>query len=127
MIFATPLALGSAIYTAYFMTPGLRGWIKPSIELIAAMPTVILGFLGALWLAPLIEQHLFGTLITLLALPRAHAGPGMALNSSGAAPLAPAGSPRPYSCCPGQRALRALQHRSSPESSLFEQSFRPLA
>lgn len=69
MLFATPLALGSAIYTAYFMTPTLRSWIKPSIELIAALPTVILGFLGALWLAPLVERHLFATLLTLLSLP----------------------------------------------------------
>ncbi|MEE3109814.1 MAG: ABC transporter permease subunit, partial [Pseudomonadota bacterium] len=127
MIFATPLALGSAIYTAYFMTPGLRGWIKPSIELIAAMPTVILGFLGALWLAPLIEQHLFGTLITLLALPGLMLGLGWlwGLLSPALRHRVPPGAHALVLMLPLASALFALYSIAPAlESSLFEQSFR---
>ena len=58
MLIAAPLAICAAIYTAYFMAPALRRKVKPLIELMEAMPTVILGFLAGLWLAPLIEARL---------------------------------------------------------------------
>ncbi|MGH8035962.1 MAG: hypothetical protein ACREO9_12100, partial [Lysobacterales bacterium] len=48
MIFAIPLALMGAAYTAYFMAPQLRQLVKPAIEIMAALPTVILGFLAGL-------------------------------------------------------------------------------
>lgn len=127
MLFATPLALGSAIYTAYFMTPGLRGWIKPSIELIAAMPTVILGFLGALWLAPLVEQHLFGTLITLLALPGLMLALGWlwGLLPPSVRHRVPPGAHAIVLLLPLAGALFALQSFAPTlERHLFEQSFR---
>ncbi|MEM7540990.1 MAG: phosphate ABC transporter permease [Pseudomonadota bacterium] len=69
MLFAMPLAIGGAIYTAYFMTPRMRAFVKPSIEIMAAMPTVILGFLAGLWLAPLIELYLTGVLLAFIVLP----------------------------------------------------------
>ena len=56
MLVAVPLALLGAIYTAMFMHPNLRAKIKPTIEIMAALPTVILGFLAGLWLAPSLEQ-----------------------------------------------------------------------
>ncbi|MSR13281.1 MAG: ABC transporter permease subunit [Gammaproteobacteria bacterium] len=62
MLFAIPIAIFGAIYTAYFMQSRLRMIVKPSIEIMAALPTVILGFLAGLWLAPLIETHLIGVL-----------------------------------------------------------------
>lgn len=69
MLFATPLAVMSALYTAYFMTPKLRGKVKPTIEIMAALPTVILGFLAGLWLAPFIENYLSAVFAILLLLP----------------------------------------------------------
>ncbi|WP_430458332.1 ABC transporter permease subunit [Rheinheimera sp.] len=69
MLFATPLAIMSALYTAYFMTPKLRGKVKPTIEIMAALPTVILGFLAGLWLAPFIEKYLSAVFAILLLLP----------------------------------------------------------
>ncbi|NMP30999.1 ABC transporter permease subunit [Thalassotalea sp. M1531] len=69
MLFAMPLALSAAIYTAYFMPPGLRKKVKPTIELMEALPTVILGFLAGLWLAPLIEDYLPAIFLLLLTLP----------------------------------------------------------
>ena len=56
MLVAVPLALLGAIYTSMFMQPDLRAKIKPTIEIMAALPTVILGFLAALWLAPALER-----------------------------------------------------------------------
>ncbi|MGI2065158.1 ABC transporter permease subunit [Shewanella sp. MF08487] len=69
MLFAVPLAIAGAIYTAYFMSAKVRGLVKPTIEIMEALPTVILGFLAGLWLAPLIEEHLPGILILLILLP----------------------------------------------------------
>jgi len=58
MLLATPLAIMGAIYTAYFMSTKIRRVVKPSIELMEALPTVILGFLAGIWLAPYIENNL---------------------------------------------------------------------
>ncbi len=69
MLFAIPLAIMGAIYTAYFMTPKLRGVVKPSIEIMEALPTVILGFLAGLWLAPFIESHLPAVFSILIFMP----------------------------------------------------------
>ena len=68
MLFSVPLAILGAIYTAYFMSPKMRGWVKPAIEMMAALPTVILGFLVGLWLAPMIENHLLAIFLLLLML-----------------------------------------------------------
>ena len=69
MIFAVPIALTAAIYTAYFMTPGMRRKVKPTIELMEALPTVILGFLAGLWLAPIIEIYLPAICLLLVFIP----------------------------------------------------------
>jgi phosphate transport system permease protein len=69
MMFAVPIALTAAIYTAYFMTPALRRKVKPTIELMEALPTVILGFLAGLWLAPIIEVYLPAICLLLIFIP----------------------------------------------------------
>jgi len=69
MLLGTPLAICGAIYTAYFMIPAMRRKVKPFIELMEALPTVILGFLAGLWLAPFMENQLAGIFVTLLFVP----------------------------------------------------------
>ncbi|MCT8165979.1 MULTISPECIES: ABC transporter permease subunit [unclassified Pseudomonas] len=69
MILAAPLAIAAAIYTAYFMAPGMRRKVKPVIELMEAMPTVILGFFAGLFLAPYLEGHLPGVFSLFVLLP----------------------------------------------------------
>ncbi|MCD2450255.1 ABC transporter permease subunit [Methylicorpusculum oleiharenae] len=69
LLFAVPLALAGAVYTAYFMAPAMRKIVKPGIEIMEALPTVILGFLAGLWLAPFIEAHLFGIILTFWVTP----------------------------------------------------------
>ena len=69
MLLAMPLAIFGAIYTAYFMAPRMRRIVKPSIETMEALPTVILGFLAGLWLAPLMEANLPGIFSLLIIVP----------------------------------------------------------
>lgn len=71
MLVAVPLALFGAIYTAYFMAPALRTKVKPAIELMGALPTVILGFLAGLWLAPIVESYLPGIFAVCVLTPLA--------------------------------------------------------
>ncbi len=69
MLFAIPLAVMGAIFTAQFMSPSMRKVVKPSIEIMEALPTVILGFLAGLWLAPFMEANLPGVFSILLIMP----------------------------------------------------------
>ena len=69
MLLAAPLAICAAIYTAYFMAPTMRRKVKPVIELMEALPTVILGFFAGLFLAPYVEGHLPGIFSLLILTP----------------------------------------------------------
>lgn len=69
MLFAIPIAIGGAIYTAYFMSSALRAWVKPTIELMEALPTVIIGFLAGVWLAPLVDENLVSIGLFLVFFP----------------------------------------------------------
>jgi len=69
MLIAMPLAIMGAIYTAYFMAPKMRGWVKPSIEIMEALPTVILGFLAGIWFAPIVENNLLAILSLSFVFP----------------------------------------------------------
>ncbi len=69
MLFAAPLAICGAIYTAYFMAGAMRRKVKPLIELMEALPTVILGFLAGIWLAPFIESSLSAVFALAFAIP----------------------------------------------------------
>jgi phosphate transport system permease protein len=69
MLFAVPIALLAAIYTSQFLHPDLRIWVKPTMEIMASLPSVILGFLAALWLAPLLESRVPAFLLIVLFIP----------------------------------------------------------
>jgi phosphate transport system permease protein len=69
MLLAAPLAICGAIFTGYFMAPAMRRKVKPLIELMEALPTVVLGFLAGLWLAPFVENNLLGIFSILVLLP----------------------------------------------------------
>ncbi len=57
VLLAVPLAVLAAIYTSMFMHPDYRAKLKPVIEIMAALPTVVLGFLAGLWFAPVLEKN----------------------------------------------------------------------
>lgn len=69
MLLAAPLAICGAIFTGYFMAPAMRRKVKPLVELMEALPTVVLGFLAGLWLAPFVENNLLGIFSMLIILP----------------------------------------------------------
>lgn len=69
MLIAVPVGILGAIYTAYFMSAPMRSFVKPTIEIMGAMPSVILGFLAGLWLAPIMEKNLPGIVALLVFLP----------------------------------------------------------
>jgi phosphate transport system permease protein len=56
LLFAIPLALLAALYVSEFMHPNIKAYVKPVVEIMAALPSVVLGFLAGLWLAPLLER-----------------------------------------------------------------------
>ena len=56
MLVATPLGLASAVYLSEYSSKRLRAWIKPGLEILAGIPTVVYGFFAALTLAPFIRM-----------------------------------------------------------------------
>ncbi len=76
MLFSVPLAILAALYISQLVTPKLRNVIKPAVEFMSAVPSVVVGFLAALWLAPLLEANLAGWIGALLLMPL---GLGLAL------------------------------------------------
>ncbi|MEM6560892.1 MAG: ABC transporter permease subunit, partial [Planctomycetota bacterium] len=69
MLFAVPIAILGAIYTSEFMDPGARAVVKPTIEMMAGLPSVVLGFIGGLVLAPIFENIITGALLTFICVP----------------------------------------------------------
>ncbi|MBM3568186.1 MAG: ABC transporter permease subunit [Alphaproteobacteria bacterium] len=69
MAFALPIALGAAIYTAEFLHRRIRAAVKPAIEMMASLPSVVLGFIAALVLAPLVESWVAAVILAFVALP----------------------------------------------------------
>jgi phosphate transport system permease protein len=62
LLFAVPIAIMAAVYTSEFLDKKLRAIIKPEIEMMASLPSVVLGFIAALVLAPFIENWVLSTL-----------------------------------------------------------------
>jgi phosphate transport system permease protein len=60
MIVATPLGLGAGIYLSEYASPRARKTVKPIIEVLASIPSVVLGFWALTWLSPTIVQPLTG-------------------------------------------------------------------
>ncbi len=69
MLFAVPLALLAALYTSQFMSLKLKGRVKPVVEIMAAIPSVVIGFLAGLWLAPLIDKSILTVFLSIVIVP----------------------------------------------------------
>lgn len=69
MLFAVPIALLAAIYTSRFLHQRWRRVVKPTMEIMASLPSVILGFIAGLVLAPMVENRVPGILLFLVLLP----------------------------------------------------------
>lgn len=65
MLIAAPIAILAAIFGSEFLTPTWRSRFKPLIELMASVPSVVLGFIGAIVLAPIMRDSLFQVLLSV--------------------------------------------------------------
>jgi phosphate transport system permease protein len=69
MLISVPLAILAAIYTSEFLSGGVRSRIKPVIEMMASLPSVVLGYVAALVVAPHLQEHLMSALLALFVVP----------------------------------------------------------
>jgi len=58
MVVATPLGLGAAIYLSEYASPRARRWLKPVLEVLAGIPSVVLGYFALTWISPNIVMRL---------------------------------------------------------------------
>lgn len=57
-VIAVPLGVATAIYLSEVARPGMRRIVKPFVELLAALPSVVIGFFGMVVVAPFLQNHL---------------------------------------------------------------------
>lgn len=69
LIFAVPIALLAAIYTSEFMHFRVRAVVKPVMELMASLPSVVIGFVVALVLSPIVENWIGAVVIAFALVP----------------------------------------------------------
>lgn len=69
MLFGAPIALLAAVYTSEFIHRSVRATVKPVMETMESLPTVVLGFVAALVLAPLVEEWIGAVLLGFIAVP----------------------------------------------------------
>jgi phosphate transport system permease protein len=69
MLFSIPLALLAAIYVSQFSPRWLSGYIKPTVEIMAALPSVVIGFLAGLYFSPIFEEHLMAIFLVMVIVP----------------------------------------------------------
>ncbi|MDF2763024.1 MAG: hypothetical protein K0S81_2 [Rhodospirillales bacterium] len=69
LLFAIPLALLAAIYTSEFVHRRVRSVVKPTMELMASLPSVVLGFLAALVIAPVVESWISAVILAFALVP----------------------------------------------------------
>jgi phosphate transport system permease protein len=76
MVVAIPLGLGAAIYLSEYASPRVRKVLKPTIEILAGVPSVVLGFFALAFIAPEVVQRLFSS-ATLFSMAAAGIGVGI--------------------------------------------------
>lgn len=76
MFFAVPIALLGALYTSQFLHPDLKRYVKPTMEIMASLPSVVLGFIAALWLAPIVSNAVPSVILSMLGMILAAVGCG---------------------------------------------------
>lgn len=69
LLFAVPIAILAATYTSQFLKPEIKVFVKPIMEIMASLPSVVLGFLAALWLAPILETRVPSILLLVVFVP----------------------------------------------------------
>jgi phosphate transport system permease protein len=74
MIFAVPIALLAALYTSQFLSARVRAPLKAAVEMMASLPSVVLGFLAGIVIAPYVETVVPAILAAFFTIPLALVG-----------------------------------------------------
>lgn len=69
LLFGVPIAFMAAVFTSEFLTPRIRSRVKPVVELMASLPSVVLGFLAALVFAPVVADLLTFFMSVFVTMP----------------------------------------------------------
>ena len=67
MLIAAPLGIGAAIYLSEYARPRTRSLLKPALEILAAIPSVVLGFFALTWISPNLIQPISGAPLFTMA------------------------------------------------------------
>ena len=59
-IVALPIGLGAAIYLSEYSPTRLRSWLKPALEVLAGVPTIVFGFFALTFVTPLLQKFIPG-------------------------------------------------------------------
>ena len=80
LLIGAPMGLGCAIYLAEYAGKKGRIYLKPSLELLAGIPSVVYGFLGVVYIVPVIREQLGGSGFSLLTTSLMDSGRSMAVH-----------------------------------------------
>lgn len=69
MLFGVPIALLAAVFTSEFLSPRAKTHVKPAVEMMAGLPSVVLGFIAALVLAPIVASMLTAFMVMFITIP----------------------------------------------------------
>ena len=71
LLFSVPIALLAAVFSAAFLPLEFKRVIKPLMEIMSSLPSVVLGFLAGLWLAPILVTRVPSVLMMIVMMPLA--------------------------------------------------------
>lgn len=69
LLFAIPVALLAAVFSAAFLPANVKRIVKPTMEIMSSLPSVVLGFLAGLWLAPILADRVPSVLMLVILVP----------------------------------------------------------
>jgi phosphate transport system permease protein len=69
LLFSVPVALLAALFSAAFLPLSVKRVVKPTMEIMSSLPSVVLGFLAGLWLAPILEDRVPSVLLLVVSIP----------------------------------------------------------
>ncbi len=69
LLFSIPIALLAAVFSAAFLPPNVKRVVKPMMEIMSSVPSVVLGFLAAFWLAPILDTRVPSVILMVALIP----------------------------------------------------------
>lgn len=69
LLFSVPVALLAAVFSAAFLPQEVKRIVKPTMEIMSSLPSVVLGFLAALWFAPLVASRVPSVMMIVILVP----------------------------------------------------------